>query len=397
MKTSRYGIVLLAVLVLASCKNEHKEKKIEIGDAITVHFRAGAPSSKTEFAEQTAQGYYPVRWTDSDNVAVCQNASSWQSLAAVPSENKTTATFSGEFVATETYRFYAVSPAAAVKDLNVKKGAWLLNIPWQQTPGVSTVDPKAIIIGAATAQSTTLPNPVKFAFSHITAYLRLSLTNVPASVGEVKSIDIASSQPFAGDWYYNLSDGSFEAKEASRSVRLTTASVTDQWIACAPVDMSGAVLIITVNGNGGSVAKIVELPSGRQYAPGMVSTLSVDMTAAEDVEAAEGEASFLAQSVPGYYPKSGTSVSYAAGVNQMSRIYSAGKVTFSIVNPSETSIVEFRGIPSDAVLGDEFTLGFARLSSLGGDSSEHKVMVVGEDGALLWLISDAGDRFIVKK
>ena len=389
--------IALAVLALASCKNDYKEKKILPGDSITVNFRAGSASSKTAFGEASALGYYPVRWTDTDNVAVSLNADGWQSLAAVPSDSKATASFSGDFSAAECYRFYAVSPAASVKDMNVSKGAWLLNIPWLQTPGTSTPDPKAIILGASTGETPDLPNPVNFIFSHLTAYLRLTLENVPSSVGTVASIDVSSDKAFAGDWYFSLADGSFDGREASHSVRLVTYSVSDQWIACAPVDMSGAKISVTVNGSAGSVRRTVTLPMERPYASGMVSKLSVDMASATAVNVSAADASFVANTVPGFYPKSGTSFAYSPASMQLSREYEGGEVAFSIIASDGASAAFFSGIPEAAAVGDNFSLYYTAFSTLGSNSAEYSVAVVAEDGALLWLQTSAGDRFIVKK
>ena len=125
-----------------------------------------------------------------------------------------------------------MSPAAAVKDMNTAKGAWLLNIPWTQTPIQGSADPRAIIIGASTNETASLPNPVTFMFGHLTAYIRLTLTGLTSAYGEVSSMDVVSSRPFAGDWYYSLSDGTFTAREASRSMHITTSSVEDVWAVC---------------------------------------------------------------------------------------------------------------------------------------------------------------------
>ena len=130
----RYITIVLAGLALASCMSITKEVKIKPGDDITVNFRAGTTSTKTAFIDQTAAGYYPVRWSDTDNVAVSMNADGWQTLPAGPSESKATATFSGDFIAAESYQFYAVCPASAVKDMNTAKAAWLLNIPGLRLP-----------------------------------------------------------------------------------------------------------------------------------------------------------------------------------------------------------------------------------------------------------------------
>ena len=412
MRILRYITVLLAALALAACENTPKEIIVKPGDAVTVNFRAGAAATKTTFVEQTAAGYFPVRWTDTDNVAVSMNADGWQTLAAVPSESKATATFSGEFVAAESYRFYAVSPAAAVKDMNTAKGAWLLNIPWAQTPVAGSADPRAIIIGASTIETANLPNPVSFLFGHLTAYMRLSLTGLTSAYGAVSSIDIVCERPFAGDWYYSLSDGSFTSRDASRSVHLTTSSVEDLWIACAPVDMSQQEFTVTVNCATGSVRRTVTFPSNRKYVSGMVSSVEIDMSSATPVSAAASEASFLENTVPGFYPVDNfgsseplpsselwryTQVRYKAGRDQLSREYIGNSVNFSIVSPASRTVVSMGGIPSAAAVGSSFTLSYTSASDLGGASHSFSVTVVKEDGAMLWLLGSEGEKFIVKK
>lgn len=397
MRITKYITFALAVLALSSCLSVTKEVKIKPGDAVTVNFRAGTDATKTSFIDQTSAGYYPVRWSDADNVAVSLNVDGWETLAAVPSGSRATATFSGEFVAAESYRFYAVSPAAAVKDMNDAKRAWLLNIPWTQTPVPGSADPRAIIIGASTNETESLPNPVTFLFGHLTAYIRLTLTGLTDAYGAVTSIDIVSGRAFAGDWYYSLDDGSFSPRDASRSMHVVTSSVEDIWIACAPVDMSFQEFTVTVNCATGSVRHSVTFPSGRRYASGMVSTVSIDMASATPVAVSESNAAFLDNTVPGYYPASGTAVAYEPGVNQLCREYADSKVAFSIVAPASSSMISFSGIPADAAVGSSFAITYTTVSELGVASKSFNVTVVKEDGAMLWLLGSAGDRFIVKK
>lgn len=393
----KYITIALAALTLTSCLSVTKEVKVKPGDAVTVNFRAGTDATKTAFIDQTSAGYYPVRWTDTDNVAVSLNVDGWQTLAAVPSDSRATATFSGEFVAAESYRFYAVSPAAAVKDMNDAKRAWLLNIPWTQTPVSGSADPRAIIIGASTNETASLPNPVTFLFGHLTAYMRLTLTGLTDAYGAVSSIDIVSGRAFAGDWYYSLDDGSFSPRDASRSMHVVTSSVEDIWIACAPVDMSGQDLTVTVNCATGSVRRTVTFPSGRRYTSGMVSTVTIDMSTATSVEVEASTAAFLDNTVPGFYPASGTAVAYEAGANQLCREYVDGKVAFSIVSPATSAIISISEIPADAAMGSGFAITYTSVSDLGIASKSYNVTVVKEDGAMLWLLGSAGDRFIVKK
>ena len=62
------------------------------------------------------------------------------------------------------------------------------------------------------------------------------------------------------------------------------------------------------------------------------------------------------------------------------------------------SAVEMSGIPQDAATGSSFTLvtgyyeGLVRTSS-----SSYDVEVLKEEGPKLWLATDAGDGFIIRK
>ena len=101
--------------------------------------------------------------------------------------------------------------------------------------------------------------------------------------------------------------------------------------------------------------------------------------------------------VPGFYPKSGSAVTFTAGTDQLSREYVQKKINFSILSPASMEIVSMAGIPSDAAVGSSFTLSYSSMSSLGSFNKTYEVTVVKEDGAMLWLLGSEGDKFIVKK
>ena len=77
---------------------------------------------------------------------------------------------------------------------------------------------------------------------------------------------------------------------------------------------------------------------------------------------------------------------------------SDGKLTFSIVDPAKDKVVEFSGIPSNAGLGDNFTLGLTYISGTTTEiNSSYSVFVVKEEGHTLWLSDGQGNGFIVKR
>lgn len=92
-------------------------------------------------------------------------------------------------------------------------------------------------------------------------------------------------------------------------------------------------------------------------------------------------------------------LAYNASTDQLSREYeSDGTLTFAILAPVEEQVLEFSGIPADAVLGEAFTL---RLTFISGITTEldasYNVVVAKEDGPTLYLADGSGNGFIVKR
>ena len=89
---------------------------------------------------------------------------------------------------------------------------------------------------------------------------------------------------------------------------------------------------------------------------------------------------------------------YNSSTDQLSREYeSDGTLTFAILAPAESAVVEFAGIPADAKLGDTFTLQVTYIHDITTElEASYTVAVVKEDGPTLWL-SDGTNGFIVKR
>ncbi len=90
---------------------------------------------------------------------------------------------------------------------------------------------------------------------------------------------------------------------------------------------------------------------------------------------------------------------YNASTDQTSREYSLnGTLTFSIIAPLEGQALEFSGIPSNAGLGDTFTLGLTFISGITTEINRtYSVYVVKVEGHNLWLTDGQGNGFIVKR
>lgn len=131
-----------------------------------------------------------------------------------------------------------------------------------------------------------------------------------------------------------------------------------------------------------------------------VSSCYYGYTPPEDT-ANEGNAREETREVPtvyGLYLSNGQSASYMPGRDQLGVLRSEGKVWFRIITPSTVSMIEFGGIPEDAVKGSEFTLT-VRISDGGKLASENKyqVKVLSVDGVRLALEGSDGTYYIVRR
>lgn len=83
---------------------------------------------------------------------------------------------------------------------------------------------------------------------------------------------------------------------------------------------------------------------------------------------------------------------------QLSREYmSDGTVSFAIMEPAASKIVEFNGIPQNPAKGDSFTLNYNLITGRSNTETDFEVSVVKVDGPKVWLSDGSGNGFIVKK
>lgn len=296
------------VFCLAGCaQKEIQAPESEYAGPVNVHFNARQASTKTVFGDAMtdSQGrtVYPTFWSANDRqVEISLNYESGVA-AGVNLEDETgewasfDATFDG--IDTESpYTFYVVSPASAFVWPSQERGAVSVRILGSQTPTTASLDEDAQIIVAESEEYSSIPENVDVTFSHITAYGRLTLKNLPVSDGvTVKAVQLVSEdKPFAGEWYYNFSDGSTSEKEASSSLMLNTEGIDvlggdPVWFACAPVgSMEGCSLTVTAFlSDGTGLKRTIALKSTVEFASGQIYQFSVNMASAEEVEGVTAE------------------------------------------------------------------------------------------------------------
>lgn len=195
----------------------------------------------------------------------------------------TTANFSPSFTEAEAadYTIYAVSPASAA--VSFAENSISVNIPSVQTPGKSSCDPAAQLLYAKSETSTAKPAEFKARFKHLTSYLKITLSNLPAGVTPAK-LKLDLSSPAAGTFSYNASDNTLTAKESAVTALEASVSSNEVWFACAPVDLSGkSVPVKMTSDNGTAYVKTISFPEGRQMEAGKVYGIDIDMSDAEAV------------------------------------------------------------------------------------------------------------------
>lgn len=272
---------------LASCSTERagEPSRARENNLRTVVFNACEVNTKTAFGPGQ-DGTYPTLWTTKDAaVKIALNYTEAAEAAVVPSENFRTATITAEIDASgrqAPYTFYAVSPASAAKALSPSRQAWNISIPAVQTPLEGSVDEAAQILAAASQPSDEVPAGVDLHFNHLTAYGRMSFKNLALGDASVESIELTATTPFVGDWYWDCTgEHALVDNGASSTLTLNTSRTEDIWFACAPVDMSGQIMVFTIYTDEGILVKEVEFPDGRSFQSGRIAVFSVDMAGIE--------------------------------------------------------------------------------------------------------------------
>ena len=149
-----------------------------------------------------------------------------------------------------------------------------IQINASQIPGEGTCDPAAQVI-AASHKSETFDTQINLAFSHVTAYGNLSIV-LPEEAGAVSNISLTGSENIAGRFYYDF-NGALSENSASSTISLLTSKVSDIFFACAPADLSGGKLDITVTTENGTYEKSIDLTGKTlKFESGKISKFTVN-------------------------------------------------------------------------------------------------------------------------
>ena len=283
----------VAALAMVSCQKKELAVDVNENEVVEspIHFYATEIATKTVFGD-FATDQYPTLWTNSKNIKISYNKKSSVEATVTPQSGGTKAVFTpaSSFSADgSSHIFYAMSPATAqAANINSTYYSWRMTIPAAQTPLTNSVDEGAQLLYAKYDADATFPTSVPFAFSHLTAYGKLTFSNLALDGDEeITSITLTASKNWVGEWYYYVAgggkggdaEGDFKEATASKKITLTTNKSSDIWFACAPVDLSGGGTIdINIFTNKGVFVKKVTFPAAKgNFQAGHVASFTVNM------------------------------------------------------------------------------------------------------------------------
>ena len=281
-KAALLGVAALAVL---SCGRDEIDVISEPEGVRTVHFTASMIDTKAQFGDEV-NGSWPVLWTGNDlELKLSLNYAGAQLAGITPSEDHYSATFSASIdfsQFTAPYVYYAVSPSSAAQALSPSREAWKVTIPCEQTPTAGSVDEAAIIIAATSYafDDEVSASDVNLQFGHLTAYGCMTLSDLTLGNSEnVQKVEITTTTPIVGDWYWQcLGNHTLTDYGASSTLTLTTSSLSNIWLGCAPVEVGEQALVVSVFTNKGVYEQLTEFPAGCKFESGQAAIVTVSMS-----------------------------------------------------------------------------------------------------------------------
>ena len=265
------GLTAVAAMCLFSCNKENVRPS---ESTQTITFTALTPDTKTYFGEKAGTAY-PTLWTGNEQVAVSYNGSA-KTTASVSGNGKS-ASISAETVVdgnAAEHKFILASPADAITSFD-KSGDFYFTIPSVQTPGEGTCDEAAqIIYATASCTAEQLNSNISLTFKHLTAYGNMSVV-LPEGAGKVKQIELLTAATgLTGSYGYIYSEIAPEAEESK--LTLLTDKTTGIFFACAPADLNGKKLVVTVTTEKGVYEKDIDLTDKTlSFTAGKVSKFTV--------------------------------------------------------------------------------------------------------------------------
>ena len=276
-----------AFAVFACGRDEIDVVNVEPSSVRTVRFTASVVDTKAQFGEEE-NGSWPTLWSVNDSeLKLSLNYGTALTAGITPTSDFKSASFSAtiDFAGiTGPYTYYAVSPSSAAMALSPSREAWKVSIPCEQTPSAGSPDEGGIILASTSAHYSTVDEAesIDLFFNHLTAYGCMSLGNLGLHSEEtVQSVEITTTTPIVGDWYWETNGSSITDYGASSTLTITTSSISNIWFACAPVTVGDEILKVTVYTNQGVFEQMTMFPTGCEFVSGEAAIFTVDMDGAD--------------------------------------------------------------------------------------------------------------------
>lgn len=264
-----------AALVLSSCTKENGtgfESNVR-----TVEFTASSVETKTVFGTPD-NATYPTLWSDNDSkIGLTMNLAKILEADVTVSPDHKTASFAYEFEEALTNQFVVVNPYVALKSVNSSAGTFMMEVPSGQTSSATSPDERAQVMYGISSVTSNLPSKVNLTLKHAVEYLHISFNNVNLDGGTVQSVGISSEKNIAGRFFFTLDGAYQEGSSMLKSISVIPENLNDVWCAIAPVDLSNSLLTLSIVTDKGSLSKTLDIPSGREFKPGKIFKLSVNM------------------------------------------------------------------------------------------------------------------------
>ncbi|MBQ7194330.1 MAG: chitobiase/beta-hexosaminidase C-terminal domain-containing protein, partial [Bacteroidales bacterium] len=300
-----FWAALAATALLASCENNLPEVADpgetdpsvisdttgNPADSVTIHFSALAdPATRTAFGAKDGTSY-PTLWTANDSyVHIAFRALSGATLknqdkqaSVTPGPGNTSAEFTvdmnklSEVTELDSLYFYSLSPESAHASFLSGEASSRFTILDGQTPSAGSPDERAQILAAKAEKFTAIPSSVSFSFRHVTAYGKFSIINLDYGTETIESISLTAEDNWVGSYKYNYDSHVLTEFSASKGLTLATSSLENIWFACAPVDLGGKTIDVTVNTDAHAYTKTITIPAGKKFTAGKVAAFTVDM------------------------------------------------------------------------------------------------------------------------
>ena len=300
-----FAIVMASLTTIVACTVEIDLENEGINtsspETITLTVNAGFPETKTVFgALDGAQ--YPIKWSSTGEIInlaeVYTPAVGDPVVAAFPSTGYTlsnsdaTAKFTvdlTEKTSAGTYDYRVIYPSSAFTDVVPSYSDVSIVIPDEQTPTPTSPDPAATVLYAAVTGLSAQPtSTLDLAFSHVTAYGKMTIKNANSVIGPGEAIESVSISVPAGGVYYYWASGNTASINATKTESVTiktdnldTSGNFDAWFACTPYSLAiGDRLTVSVKTDVSNYVRHITLTKALAFVSGQVSSFGVDMSSA---------------------------------------------------------------------------------------------------------------------